>query len=95
MVTAFTSGGSATLQVTWETSSDNSSFTILAQTPAVAVASLIAGYKFLQGPMIGVTSRYNRVGFIIGTAAMTAGALTVGFVPSLDVQASYARGYTA
>lgn len=95
VVTAFTSGGSATLQVTVETSPDNSSWTILAQSPAVAVASLIAGYKFFENGLPGPTSRYLRIGFIVGTAAMTAGAITAALVPSLDVQPAYARGYAA
>lgn len=95
VVTTFTSGGSATLKVTVETSADNSSWTILAQSDAVAVASLVAGYKFFENALPGPTSRYLRVGFVIATAAMTAGAITAALVPSLDVQPAYPRGYAA
>jgi len=95
VVTTFTSGGSATLKVTVETSANNSSWTILAQSDAVAVALLVAGYKFFENGLPGPTQRYLRVGFVIGTADMTAGAITAALVPSLDVQPAYPRGYAA
>ena len=95
VVTAFTSGGSATLQVQFQTSPDNSAWSILAQSDAIPVASLVQGYKFLPGELPGGTSRYLRLNYVVGTAAMTAGALTAALVPSLDVQQSYPRGYAA
>ena len=100
VVTAFTSGGSATLQVQFQTAPDNGSgspgaWATLAQSDAIAVASLVQGYKFLPGELPGGTSRYLRLNYVVGTAAMTAGALTAALVPSLDVQPSYPRGYAA
>lgn len=95
VVTPFTSGGSATLQVQFQTSADNSSWSTLVQSDAVPVASLVQGYKFLPNELPGNTSRYVRLNYVVGTAAMTAGNLTAGFVPSLDVQPTYARGYAA
>src|SRR5689334_7631173 len=52
VVTPFTSGGSATLQVQFQTAPDNGSgapgsWVTLAQSDAVPVASLVRGYKFL------------------------------------------------
>ena len=32
---------------------------------------------------------------VVGTAAMTAGKLTAGLVPALDVRRTYPRGYAA
>jgi hypothetical protein len=99
VVTAFTSGGSATLQVQIQGSTDNSSFSVIAQSDAVAVASLTQGYKFLQGLLVSPPSatpyRYLRLAYVIGTAAMTAGALTAGLTPALQHSPVYAAGYVA
>lgn len=95
VVTPFTSGGSATLQVQFQTSADNSSWSTLAQSDAIPVANLVQGYKFLPNELPGPTQRYIRLNYVVGTAAMTAGALTAALVPSLDVQPSYPRGYVA
>ncbi len=95
VVTAFASGGSATLQVQFQTSADNSAWSTLAQSDAIPVASLAQGYKFLPGEVPGGTQRYVRLNYVVGTAAMTAGALTAALVPSLDVQPVYPRGYVA
>jgi uncharacterized ferredoxin-like protein len=93
--TTFTSAGSATLQVQLQTSADNSAWTTLAQTDAIAVASLVQGYKFWENGYAGPTSRYIRLNYVVGTAAMTAGKIDAAIVPSLDIQPVYARGYTA
>ncbi len=99
VVTAFTSGGSGTLQVQYQGSTDNSSWTTIVQSDAVAVASLIAGYKFLQNAVPSVNSstlyRYHRLNYVIGTAVMTAGALRSAFVPALQHSPPYAVGYLA
>jgi hypothetical protein len=97
--TAFASGGSATLQVKVQGSNDNSSFVDLYASPAVAVASLAQGYRFLPGPLIARLNdtlyRYVRLDYVVGTADMTAGRLTAALVPSLVALDTYARGYTA
>ena len=95
VVTAFTSGGSATLQVQFQTSPDNSAWSTLAQSDAIPVASLVQGYKFLPNEVPGGTSRYLRLNYVVGTAAMTGGVLKAGLVPSLDVQPVYPRAYAA
>ena len=100
VVTPFTSGGSATLQVQFQTAPDNGSgapgsWTTLVQSDAVPVASLVRGYKFLPGAVPGGTQRFIRLNYVVGTAAMTAGALTAGLVPALDMPITYARGYAA
>lgn len=97
VVTTFTSGGSATLQVQLQASTDNSTFVTLSQSDAIAVASLLQGYKFLEsglpsGPYTTLY-RYLRLAFVVGTAAMTAGALSAGLVPSLQRAPLYPAGY--
>jgi hypothetical protein len=95
VVTAFTSGGSATLQVQFQTSPDNATWSNPAMSDAIPVAQLVAGYKFLVDEIPGPTSRYLRLNYVVGTAAMTAGTLTAAIVPSLDVQPTYPRAYVA
>ena len=95
VVTPFTSGGSATLQVQFQTSPDNSSWSTLAQSDAIPVAALVQSYRFLPGELPGGTSRYLRLNYVVGTGAMTAGTLTAALVPALDVQPSYPRAYAA
>jgi hypothetical protein len=100
VVTPFASGGSATLAVQFQTAPDNGSgapgsWVTLAQSDAIPVASLTRGYRFLPGGIPGPTQRFVRLNYVVGTAAMTAGALTAGFVPALEVTTSYARGYAA
>lgn len=95
VTTPFTSSGSGTLQVQVQTSADNSSWSILDQSDAVPVASLSQGYKFLPNKLAGPTQRYLRLNYVVGTAAMTAGAITAALVPALDTQPVYPRGYLA
>jgi hypothetical protein len=91
VIAAFTSGGSATLQVQVATAPDNGSgapgaWTVLYQSAAIPVASLTAGSKILPGALAGPTSRFVKLTYVVGTAVMTAGTITAAFVPSLDVQ---------
>jgi len=95
VVTAFTSGGSATLQVQFQTSLDNATWSNPAISDAIPVAQLVAGYKFLVNEIPGPTSRYLRLNYVVGTAAMTGGTLTAAIVPSLDVSSFYPRAYVA
>jgi hypothetical protein len=100
VTTAFTSGGSATMAVQFQTAPDNGSgapgaWATLAQSDAIPVASLVQGYKFLPGELPGGTQRFVRLNYVIATAAMTGGVIKAGLVPSLDVSPVYARGYAA
>ena len=99
VITAFTSGGAGTLKVQYQGSNDNVTFTTIAQSDDVAVASLIQGYKFLQNSVPSVPSttlyRYHRLNYVIGTAVMTAGTIKAGYVPALQHAPVYAGGYTA
>lgn len=99
VVTAFTSGGGTTLQVQYQGSNDASSWTTIAQSDAVALASLAQGYKFLQGPTISPVSgspyRYLRLNYVVASGPFTGGAITAAFTPSLQHQPVYAAGYVA
>jgi len=98
--TTFTSGGSATLQVQFQTAPDNGSgapgaWVTLAQSDAIPVAALVQGYRFLPGELPGPTQRFVRLNYVVATATMTAGALSAAVVPSLDVAPAYPRAYAA
>ena len=100
VTTAFTSGGSATLQMQFQTAPDNGSglpgaWSTLAQSDVIPAASLVQGYKFLPGEVPGGTLRFIRLNYVIATAVMTGGVLKASLVPSLDLQPAYARAYVA
>src|SRR5262249_17378764 len=81
VATAFTSGGSATLQVQFQTAPDNGSgapgsWVTLSQSDAIAVAQLVQGYKFLPGEVPGGTLRFIRLNYAIPTPLITAARLT-------------------
>ncbi len=77
-----TSAGAATVtfQLIHSDNADLSSPTILATTPAIALATLVAGYQARLGMAPGVTKRYIGVQYVIGTATTTAGKVTAGLL---------------
>lgn len=82
VVTTFTSGGAGTLAVQF-VQADNAALStnleVLQATDAIALATLTAGYTFrLSAVPSGVSKRYIGLRYVIGTAAMTAGAVTAG-----------------
>jgi hypothetical protein len=101
VATTFTSGGSATLQVQVQSAPDNNgvpgAWATIEQSDAIPVATLLQGYKFLPGAMVSPATpgRFLRLNYVVGTAAMTGGAVTAALVPSLDQQPAYARAYAA
>lgn len=75
------------LTVTVETD-DNSSFSsaaTIASSPAIAAASLVAGYIFPLAhiPMTGM-ERYVRLKYTVGGSNATAGTITASIVPSIQ-----------
>lgn len=78
----FTSGGAGTLQAKIITDDDAAlgSPTILQSSEAIALATLVAGYKFRLALPVGIAERYLGVQYVIATAAMTAGKVTAGLV---------------
>lgn len=73
--TAFTAGGAATLTIALQDSADNSSFADVLVSPAIAVASLIAGYVAFQGTIPMGVRRYLRINYTVATGPMTAGKI--------------------
>lgn len=71
--TTVTSGGSATVAFSLQHSTDNSSFATKFITDAIGKASLTAGKRIIRTPLPAGLSRYVRVAYTVGTAALTAG----------------------
>ena len=71
--TTCTSGGSATVKVGLYDSSDNSTWTVLAESEAYAVANLTAGKVLMSMSLPAEHERYLKVVYTIATAALTAG----------------------
>lgn len=71
----FTSAGAATLKVQLITddAAALSSPTILQSSEVIALATLVAGYRFRLAIPEGVLERYLGVQYVIGTATTTAG----------------------
>jgi hypothetical protein len=93
--TAFTSGGSATIQAVLQDSADNSTFADVLAGPVVPVANATQGAVLLQTqPPVGLR-RYTRIAWRVATAAMTAGKVDAYF--SMAIQRNIARpsGFTA
>ena len=71
--TDFTSGGAGTLAVSLQDSADNSTFASILTSATHALASLKQGFAVLKVPLPAKNRRYLRIGYTVGTAAMTAG----------------------
>lgn len=89
VVTTCTSGGSNTTQVQLITSASANlgSPTVIQSTAAIAVATLVAGYKFRLGPVPSfgnAQARYLGVQYVIATADLTAGAFDAELVVDSD-----------
>lgn len=82
--TTATSGGAATLQlqiIMADAADLTTGQVILAETQVLALATLVAGYRFrLSLPPGGVTKRYLGVRAVVGTAVFTAGNITAGIL---------------
>ena len=83
-----TSGAAATIvaRLIESANADLSSGDVVMQTPAIELATMVAGYKFRLGsvPPGTVLKRYLGYEFVIGTATTTAGTITSGFVWDLQ-----------
>ena len=79
-----TSGGAATVQFTLKHSLDNSSWTTITATAAIAKASLTAGTVMLAIRLPKELYRYIKGTFTIGTATLTAGKFHVSLVKDIQ-----------
>lgn len=88
VVETFTSGGLGTLKVELVTGTGvdangqiNAGEKILEATPAIPVATLVAGYQFrIRSIPHGIDQRYLALKYTVATADMTAGKITAGIV---------------
>ena len=78
-----TAAGAATVNVQLQTSPDNSTWTTIASSGDLALASLIAGRRIVSQKVPQGVQRYLRVNYVVGTGPLTAGAFTAGI--NLDV----------
>jgi hypothetical protein len=83
LTTTVTSGGAATLQIQFIQADDGALTTnveVLEETRAYALALLVQGSQFPLRSPVGVKRRFIGVQYVIGTAAITAGAVFAGYV---------------
>lgn len=83
--TAFTTTNSATLQVAFQGSTDNSTWNTYVSSPAYAAAALTAGARLLDidvpRPAAGLAiPRYLRLSYTVGTGVFSAGNVTSAVV---------------
>ena len=88
------SGGAASLTMALQDSADNSSFSAVVTGPAIAKASLVAGYELLRMTLPRGLRRYIQVYYTATTNDFTSG--TVDAFLTLDRQNNVARpsGFT-
>lgn len=79
---AVVSTGAATVQFQLITSAaaNLGSPTVISETPAIAKATLVPGYKARIAIPHGLTARYLGMQYVIGTETTTAGKVTAGIV---------------
>jgi len=88
ITTTYTSGGAATGQWTLQSDVDSGFATSLVthlDSGALALATLVAGYRPFNAVRLPSGMQiHQRVTLTIGTAVMTAGAYTAGYVQAID-----------
>lgn len=93
--TTATSGGSATVAVQLQTSdSAGSGYVQIMEGEPIAVADLVAGKKLLEGPIPAGGKRYFRLGYVVATAALTAGTFNASFQKDSQNNREYPSGFT-
>ena len=100
--TAFTSTNSATLQVLFQGSTDNSTWDTYAESPAYAAAALVAGARLFDTdvprPAAGKSMpRYQRLYYAVGTGVFSTGSVTSAIVLGRDDEpagGAYPSGFT-
>lgn len=107
VTTAFATSTAATLQVSFQGSTDNSTWTTYASSPVYAAAALTAGARLfdidMPRPPAGVAvPRYVRLNYTVGTSTFSAGAVTSALVmqrqdtpvSTAGYQSGYPSGFT-
>lgn len=98
VTTTFSTTDSATLTVQFQGSTDNSTFTTYAESPAIAAASLVAGAKIaaFDWPLRNLEAtglpRYIRLNYNCSTLHFTPGAVSAFIVIDRQDQVAYPAG---
>lgn len=87
--TTATADGAATLNVQLQTSPDNSTWTTIYDSGALALAALTAGKRLFSAKVPAGVQRYLRVNYTVGTGPLTAGAFTSGINLDVDNNSPY------
>ncbi|HCP0430181.1 TPA: hypothetical protein OUT51_002550 [Escherichia coli] len=83
---AATASGDATVNIQLQTSENNSSWTTIYDSGALAKTALTAGKRVVYAKVPAGVQRYLRVNYSVATGPLTAGEFTAGI--SLDVDAN-------
>jgi len=94
--TAVTSLGAATVDIQLQTSAnaDLSSADVLLSTGAIAKATLVAGKTYKLKLPVGSYKRYLGVGYVVGTADLTAGKFDAWIAKDVDAHDQYPSGFS-
>jgi hypothetical protein len=72
------------LVINVQDSADDSTFATVLSTPAIAAASLVAGYKFNLNALPNKLRRYVRLSYTVAGSDATAGKITAGLAPNVQ-----------
>lgn len=92
--TVAASGGASNTTVALQDSADNSSFSTVVTGPAVAKASLVAGYELLRIQLPKGLRRYIQVYYTVDTNDWTAGAVSAFLVTDRQNNVARPSGFT-
>ncbi len=87
--TTATAAGDATLNVQLQTSPDNSTWTTIYDSGALALSALTAGKRLFSAKVPAGVQKYLRVNYSVATGPLTAGAFTSGINLDVDNNTPY------
>jgi len=92
--TVAASGGASNVTFALQDSADNSSFADVLKGPAIAKATLVAGYRAFVVPLPPKLRRYLRINYTVDTNDLTAGKFNAFLTLDLDDNIAQASGFT-
>lgn len=90
--TTATAAGAATLNVQLQTSPDNSTWTTIYDSGALALSALTVGKRIVSAKVPAGVLRYLRVNYSVGIGPLTAGTFTSGINLDVDANTPYTDG---
>lgn len=94
VATAASSASASTVTFSLTDSSDNSSFTDVVVSPAVAMATMAAGAEVLRIRLPATLRRYIAVGYTVATGPLTGGAFTAFLTHDRQDNVARPSGFT-